>query len=109
METNDDFSLVPPELRHLIPGFLDRREKDVVALQNLLIEGDFRGVKDIGHRLKGTGVGYGFPLISDLGRDLEAAALEEDRERIRVTTEELFAATARLKSVFYETNERKAA
>jgi hypothetical protein len=89
---------VPVDLVHLIPGFLDRREQEVRQLIELLERGRFDEIRLIGHKLKGTGTGYGFPLVTDIGRELEACALQEDRERIAELTAELSQFAADLKS-----------
>ncbi|MEZ0392131.1 MAG: Hpt domain-containing protein [Pseudobdellovibrionaceae bacterium] len=88
---------VPPELLHLIPGFLERREKDVADLRFFLALGDYVAIKDIGHRLKGTGTGYGFSMISELGKDLEAAAALEDFLQVSTCIEQLKVLTGSLK------------
>jgi HPt (histidine-containing phosphotransfer) domain-containing protein len=69
---------VPIELRPMIPGFIERREKELIELQRLLTDKNFDEVKHIGHRLKGTGGGYGFPKVSEIGRELETAATKSD-------------------------------
>ena len=36
--------------------------------------GDYEGVRESGHQLKGAGSSYGFDAITDIGRSLEQAA-----------------------------------
>lgn len=74
--------LVPVDLKPLVPGFVKRREKDVADLMDALEKDDFPLIKDIGHRLKGMGVGYGFPKISEIGAVIESAAIAKDSDRI---------------------------
>ena len=47
------------------------------------------GIKQLGHNLKGTGGGYGFDKITELGRQLEEAAAEGKEEKIKALKEEL--------------------
>lgn len=92
----DILHMVPSDLHHLVPGFLSRREREVRELVSLLGKHDFEGIKAIGHKLKGTGAGYGFQLFSDLGKELEAAAAEQDDGRISVVIEQLSIITTNL-------------
>jgi CheY-like chemotaxis protein len=76
-------------LRDIVPGFLDNRKKDVARLNSALEASDFETIRQLGHRMKGTGAGYGFPLITEIGSDLEEAAQAPDAARIRRRVEEL--------------------
>ena len=42
----------------------------------------FGPIRRFGHNLKGTGRGYGFPPIEELGREIERAAAQGDPNRI---------------------------
>jgi hypothetical protein len=37
----------------------------------------------LAHKMKGTGTGYGFPVLTELGGALEKAAIDKDSSRIR--------------------------
>ena len=65
-------------LRELIPDYLANRRNDLVTLATALENRDFRRAKIIGHGMKGSGGGYGFPAITEIGRILEKSANEED-------------------------------
>ena len=69
---------VDPDLADLIPGFLDNRRKDIVAMQEALKQGDFETVRLLGHSMKGAGGGYGFDGITDIGAALEEAAKDNN-------------------------------
>lgn len=83
MGQKNPMSLVPKDLRHLVPGFLARRDQEILDMAGLIERKDFRTIQDIAHRLKGNGAGFGFPLISDIGEDLELAAIAEDLSRVQ--------------------------
>lgn len=95
----DPMNLVPLELRPLIPGFLERREKEVQDLQQMLRAENFSAIRDVGHKLKGTGAGYGFQLLSDLGRTLETAAGQKNLQELQKTVEQLAIVTTNLKEM----------
>jgi HPt (histidine-containing phosphotransfer) domain-containing protein len=100
-DDEDPLQLVPADLRHLVPGFLDRREKEIGELRDLLSRGDFLGIREIGHRLKGTGGGYGFQRMSDLGFEIETAAKQQDFNRIKGSIDELAIMTMNLKGYLH--------
>ena len=50
----------------------------VKELDEKLKEGEFDELKKLAHRLKGAGGTHGYPVVSDLARSLEKAALEND-------------------------------
>ncbi len=70
--------LADPDIADLIPGFLDNRRKDIVAMQAALERSDFETVRVLGHSMKGAGGGYGFDAITDIGAALEQAAKGKD-------------------------------
>jgi hypothetical protein len=39
---------------------------------------DFPAMRMTGHKIKGTGSGYGFPVLTELGAAIEDAALEQN-------------------------------
>ena len=90
-DTHNPFSQVPLDLYHLIPGFLDRREREITDLRELTEAGNYVAIKDIAHKLKGTGTGYGFTTITDIGAALETAALAGDERQTKMLVEQLSA------------------
>jgi len=91
---------VDPDLRELIPGFLDNRRNDVTMLLTALERGSFDTIRIIGHRLKGDGGGYGFEAISEIGRNIEQAAKDRNQEEIRRRVGELAAYLDRVEVVY---------
>ena len=61
-------------LEDLIPGFLENRQKDVVALNEAFTIGKLETLQSIGHSLKGVGGGYGFDGLSAIGSEIEIKA-----------------------------------
>ena len=74
---------VDPEIAALIPGFLANRHKDVVLLLDAVNQGDFETARILGHSMKGSGGGYGFDGITDIGAQIETAAKQHDAVAIR--------------------------
>ena len=74
---------VDPELADLIPGYLANRQKDIVAISGAIEKRDLETIRILGHSMKGSGGGYGFDAITDIGSALEKAAQEGREEVIR--------------------------
>jgi len=81
--------IVDEDLRDLIPGYLENRLKDIAAIQTFLAQGDYEAIRSIGHKMKGSGGGYGFDEITNIGRTIEEAAKIGHREEIHKQTEAL--------------------
>lgn len=74
---------IDPDIAELVPGFLNNRKRDVEEIGRLLTEGNFDAIRIIGHSMAGSAGGYGFPVIGELGKAIEAAALTVKSEEIR--------------------------
>ncbi len=73
---------VDPDLEELIPDFMENRRHDVVVIGQLLQEGDIDEIKRLGHSMKGSGGGYGFHEITEIGKVIEEAAASGDTGEI---------------------------
>lgn len=73
---------VDPDLEELIPGYLSNREKDIAAIHAALDKKDLDAIRIIGHSMKGSGRGYGFEAITEIGSLIEAAAKEAKHDDI---------------------------
>jgi CheY-like chemotaxis protein len=69
-------------LRAVIPGYLESRRKDVETILAALERSDFGAIAALGHKMCGTGTGYGFTPITEFGVALEQAAKEKDHAAI---------------------------
>jgi HPt (histidine-containing phosphotransfer) domain-containing protein len=63
--------------------YLTRRQAEVEQLKQSLVEDNFDLALMIGHRLKGHGETFGFPLISSIGVQMELAAREKDMKKLK--------------------------
>jgi histidine phosphotransfer protein HptB len=79
-----DAAAVPisDEILALVPQYLAAKRKQIEEARAALASGDFGPVRRFGHNLKGTGRGYGFPPIEQIGREIEQAAIQADAGRI---------------------------
>jgi two-component system sensor histidine kinase/response regulator len=80
---------VDADLAELVPGFLENRRTDLDAIASALARADYENVRILGHNMKGSGAGYGFNRITELGASLEQAAGRCESEEIRARAAEL--------------------
>lgn len=80
---------VAADIKDLIPNFLEARRGDVKALVQALEKSDYETVLLLGHNMRGTGGSYGFDFITELGREIEQNAKEQNAEKVRRLAQEL--------------------
>lgn len=91
---------VDPDLRDLIPGFLQNRRRDIEDLEEAIALRNFDTIRTLGHRMRGDGGGYGFHMISEIGQALEEAALKKNRPEIMARVQELTTYLGRIEVVY---------
>ncbi len=69
-------------MEDVVPAYLDKRRKDVETYRRALAAADFETLRMLGHRMKGTGAGFGFQTLTDIGSAIEEAALRHDTTSI---------------------------
>jgi len=74
---------IDEELMSIIPDYFARRNDDIRSIEKALEQKDYEVIRRLGHSMKGSGGGYGFDVITDIGLQLEQAAAEEKPEEIR--------------------------
>lgn len=72
--------IIDADLEPLIPKFMDNTQRELGEMRAALADGDFLTVQRLGHNAKGAGFGYGFEHMGELGKSIELAAREQDRE-----------------------------
>lgn len=77
-------------LKPVVGGYLEKRRADVVKLRGALDSGDFATIRNLGHQMSGTGGGYGFDPITEIGSVLETAALAGDVVEMRTNIDNLY-------------------
>ena len=79
---------VAKDLQDLIPTFLNNRKKEFDNLRIALAAADFEQLRQLGHRMKGVGVSYGFEHVSALGKSIEDGARSGDRASLQASISE---------------------
>lgn len=74
---------VDPDLRELVPDYLEKRRAEVREFRKLVDAGDLVQVQKLGHKLRGSAGSYGFPVLSEVGKELEEGSRDGDLPRIK--------------------------
>jgi CheY-like chemotaxis protein len=82
------------------PGYLEKRRADVGVYRASLDAGDFDAICKLAHKMKGTGGGYGFPRLTELGAALEDAAKLSDAATVKASLEDLVLYLEKVELVF---------
>lgn len=90
---------VDPEIADIVPGFLENRQKDIKLIQDALLKEDYETIRTLGHSMKGSGGGYGFDAIGEIGLSIEQNAMDRNIDGIRREIKELAAYLDRIEVV----------
>lgn len=74
---------VDPELKELIPSYLQNLGKNTANIKAGLQKNDMELCRSLGHNMKGSGGSYGFDFISAMGKGIEDAARSAKNEEIK--------------------------
>jgi hypothetical protein len=76
-------------MEDVVPGYLEKRRAEVPVYRNALRSGDLAAIAGLAHKMKGTGSGYGFDKLTELGSAIERAARAGDAAPIGPLLDEL--------------------
>lgn len=68
------------QFRDILPLFIKLREEEPTKIRNYLANGSLEEIERIGHSLKGVGGSFGFWYVSEIGADLENAAIQNNEQ-----------------------------
>jgi len=80
---------VDAELADIIPAYLRNRREELALLPGLITAGDFDALRRIGHKMRGSGGGYGLDLLTELGERMENSAKAADKAALTAQAAEL--------------------
>jgi HPt (histidine-containing phosphotransfer) domain-containing protein len=69
-----------PELEDLIPKFLEHQWDHLTVAKAAIKNSNFKDLQRVGHQMKGTCSGYGFPILGQLGETIEKLAEQQNIE-----------------------------
>ena len=80
---NDEREADDSALAELLPQYFALCQKDLEQLKDACEFRRFGEIRVLGHNLKGSGGAYGFPELSRLGAEIEAAAKAGNEADVR--------------------------
>ena len=83
--------ITDPDIKELVPGYLKNREAEIPELEAALASNALDVIRSTFHKVKGTAGGYGFPVMEELARQVESAALEKNLSQVQKCFEEYLA------------------
>jgi signal transduction histidine kinase/DNA-binding response OmpR family regulator len=81
--------VVEPDMRDVVPGYLEKRKTELSNFYAALAAGNLASIQAMAHKMKGTGAGYGFPFLTEIGGKMEVAALQGHTDELRARIDEL--------------------
>lgn len=78
-DANEYKVTVEKGLETLIPGYMQNRQTELKALRAALASVDFQKLGQLGHRMRGVGVPYGFSSVTRIGQQIQDGARNGDR------------------------------
>ncbi len=79
----------PASLGDRLPVYIAARLQDVADLSRLIRTGDLGTIREIGHKIRGTGTSYGFARITELGKIIEEESRDGNRGAVALAVESL--------------------
>ena len=73
---------IDADLADLIPSYLENRRADLRDARDALRIGDYARLQRLGHNIRGSGGGYGFEQLAEIGTRLEQAGIARRPEQI---------------------------
>jgi HPt (histidine-containing phosphotransfer) domain-containing protein len=72
----------PENILALVPKYLGSKPRQIEEARASLETKDFESIRRFGHNLRGTGAGYGFERIGDIGTEIEKGAIDHNERAI---------------------------
>lgn len=78
-----------PEFQELIRSYLDYLMDSLVTFKMNCVNRNYSEIRKFAHNLKGSGGGYGFDDLTQLGSDISLATKSEDAKKLDSLVKEL--------------------
>ncbi|MCH7719676.1 MAG: Hpt domain-containing protein [Planctomycetes bacterium] len=85
-----------PSFADVVADFVEQLPQRIRQFEETLEANDWERFRSYAHQLKGAGSGYGFPMLTELGKQMEQAAIGAQLEECNRTLEELKSIIARV-------------
>ena len=89
MAAEESLVKIDRDLEDLIPEYLKSIRQNIKKIRDFLENGNFDNIRILAHNMKGSGGGYGFNLISEIGLSIENASNLKNDTLIRNNLDQL--------------------
>lgn len=72
--------MTDPDLKDLIPGYIENRHKDLRAIKEAYVKKDLKTIAALAHKIKGTAATYGFHELGNAAKTLEETVKQLDAQ-----------------------------
>ncbi len=104
MSSKKKIVYIDQDFKEIVPEFIEAFNQNILEIKDYLKAEDYDALRVIGHNLMGTGGGYGFDEISDIGHKLNMAAKEKDSKSIDELIPDLESYFSRITIIYKEIN-----
>ena len=73
---------IDSDLEDIVPVFLEHQKGNNSTILSAMESGDYEVIQGIAHNIKGSGGGYGFDRITEIGQALERAAIDRNHQAV---------------------------
>jgi hypothetical protein len=91
MAQENEVLIIQSDLQPLIPQYLENIKHNLKEILDAIHVGELNNAAVLGHRMKGSGSGYGIQKITELGALIEQEAKNQNPKNIQKYAEELLA------------------
>ena len=74
---------ISQSIRSIIPQYLQDQRGAATSILVALEQRDYQTIRELGHKMRGSGGSFGFDALTNIGQSLEEAAQSKNQEAIR--------------------------
>jgi len=74
---------IEPDIKDLVPLYIEKRKDDLNKMKELFKDKNYEELRSMGHKIKGSGGGYGFQGLTMIGARIEMSAKEAQLEALQ--------------------------
>jgi HPt (histidine-containing phosphotransfer) domain-containing protein len=80
---------LPEVLRNYLPKYLSNRTKDLIELENAIVNKNVQSVSSVCHRINGTAANYGLFRLEEISRRLQKVVKENNFNEAKALVDSL--------------------
>jgi len=81
----------------IVVQFVEGLQERITTMEKAMASSDYDSLRMAAHQLKGSGAGYGYPILTEKSAKLEQAAKDQNNEECRTLVDEIRKLNSRIK------------